>query len=83
MKKIFHILPNAHLDPVWFWNQHEGLNEGVKTCSTIVKLMDRFPELTFNRGEAAIYNHIQKTDPGLFARIKELMAAGRWCAVGG
>ena len=38
MKKIFHILPNAHLDPVWFWNQHEGLNEGVKTCSTIVKL---------------------------------------------
>ena len=55
MKKIFHILPNAHLDPVWFWNQHEGLNEGVKTCSTIVKLMDRFPELTFNRGEAAIY----------------------------
>ncbi len=83
MKKIFHILPNAHLDPVWFWNQHEGLNEGIKTCSTIVKLMDRFPELTFNRGEAAIYNHIQKTDPGLFARIKELMAAGRWCAVGG
>ena len=83
MKKIFHILPNAHLDPVWFWDQQEGLNEGIKTCSTIVKLMDRFPELTFNRGEASIYNHIQKTTPALFARIKELMAEGRWCAVGG
>ena len=23
----FHLLPNAHLDPVWLWDWREGLNE--------------------------------------------------------
>ncbi len=81
-KHIFHLLPNAHLDPVWLWDQREGLNEGIKTCRTMVKLLDRHPELTFNRGEAAIYSHIQQNDPGLFKRILELIAEGRWCVVG-
>ncbi|RFC41758.1 MAG: alpha-mannosidase, partial [Verrucomicrobia bacterium] len=33
MKKItIHVIPNAHLDPVWLWDSREGLNEGVATC---------------------------------------------------
>ena len=77
-KPILHLLPNAHLDPVWFWNRREGLNEGIKTCRTIVGLMDKFPELTFNRGEASIYSHIEAFDPDLLARIRELADCGRW-----
>ncbi len=37
MKKfVVHIIPNAHLDPVWLWDYREGLNEGVATCRTIL-----------------------------------------------
>jgi len=26
MKKTFHLIANAHLDPVWLWDWREGLN---------------------------------------------------------
>ena len=25
----FHVLPNAHLDPVWLWDWREGMTEGM------------------------------------------------------
>lgn len=80
---VFHILPNAHLDPVWLWDWREGLNEGIVTTRTILDLMDEDPDLTFMRGEAALYQHIERTDPVTFARLKKQIAAGRWEVVGG
>jgi alpha-mannosidase len=84
MKKfVVHVIPNAHLDPVWLWDCREGLNEGVATCRTILDLMDANPDLTFIRGEAAIYDHVRRTDPATFARILKKIRTGRWDAVGG
>lgn len=80
---VFHLLPNAHLDPVWLWDWREGLNEGLVTVRTILNLMDEFPRLTFIRGEAAIYEHIEKTDRATFERIGRMIDAGRWDVVGG
>jgi len=80
---VFHLLGNAHLDPVWLWDWREGLNEGLITCRTILDLMDEDPELTFCRGEAAIYQHIEITDPPTFARIRARIAEGRWEVIGG
>lgn len=78
-----HLIPNAHLDPVWLWDWREGLNEGLTTVRTILDLMDEDPELTFIRGEATIYRHLEKTDPATFARIAPHIASGRWDVVGG
>ena len=80
---VFHLLPNAHLDPVWLWDWREGLSEGLTTITTVLDLLDEYPELTFIRGEAAIYQHIQKTSPKVFDRILKQIEAGRWDVVGG
>ncbi|XHR26720.1 MAG: glycoside hydrolase family 38 [Chthoniobacteraceae bacterium] len=82
-KLIFHLLPNAHLDPVWLWDWREGLNEGLTTVKTVLNLMDEFPKLTFIRGEAAIYEHIEKTDMATFVRLRKRVEEGRWDVVGG
>lgn len=82
-KLVFHLLPNAHLDPVWLWDWREGLNEGLKTAKIVLDLMDEFPQLTFIRGEAAIYRHIEKNSPALFRRIERMVGDGRWDVVGG
>lgn len=79
----FHLIPNAHLDPVWLWDWKEGLNEGIITCRAVLDLMDAFPELTFVRGEASVYEHIERHDPETFGRIRERIAQGRWDVVGG
>lgn len=81
--RTLHLIANAHLDPVWLWDWREGLNEGITTCRTILDLMDEFPELTFIRGEAAVYQHIERHDPDTFCRIARQVQAGRWDIVGG
>ncbi len=83
MKRVLHILPNAHLDPVWLWDWREGLNEGIATCRSMLALMDEFSELTFMRGEASIYRQLEEFDPETFARIRAMVEAGRWDPVGG
>ena len=83
MKKIIHLLPNAHLDPVWLWDRSEGLNEGIRTCMALVRLLEEFPEMVFNRGEAAVYHHIETCAPELWEQILALVNAGRWECVGG
>lgn len=82
-KTVIHVIPNAHLDPVWLWDSREGLNEGVATCRAMLDLLDANPDLTFIRGEAAIYEHVRRTDPQTFQRILKMIRAGRWDAVGG
>lgn len=79
----FHLLANAHLDPVWLWDWREGLNEGTTTVRTILDLMESDPDLTLIRGEASIYQHIESTDPETFERIGKMVKAGRWDVVGG
>ena len=82
-KLIFHLIGNAHLDPVWLWDWREGLNEGIITCRTVLDLMDEFEDLTFVRGESAVYRHIEEHDPATFRRIARYVEAGRWDVVGG
>ena len=82
-KYVFHLLANAHLDPVWLWDWREGLNEGIATCRTMLKFFDKYPEFTFIRGEASIYEHLEKYDQESFARIRELVKSGRWDIIGG
>jgi alpha-mannosidase len=78
-----HLIANAHLDPVWLWDWREGLVEGVATSRAILDIMDRDPALTFIRGEASIYDYIERHDPRTFARIAERVREGRWEVVGG
>jgi len=78
-----HILPNAHLDPVWLWDAREGLDQGIRTFRSVLDLMDEFSELTFLRGEAALYAHLEETDPEAFGRVRQRIREGRWEVVGG
>ncbi len=79
----FHIIPNAHIDPVWLWDAAEGLNQSIRTARAVLDLMDEFPFLTFMRGESVLYSHLEKNDPETFRRVLERIRDGRWEVVGG
>jgi alpha-mannosidase len=80
---VIHLIPNAHLDPVWLWDWREGCTEMIATTRTVLDLMDEFPDLTFVRGEAFVYRHIEESDPPTFKRLLAQVRAGRWDVVGG
>ena len=81
--KTLHIIFNAHLDPIWLWPWQAGLDEALATCRSACDRLDANPDIVFNRGEAWVYEQIERVDPALFARIKAHIEAGRWEIVGG
>ena len=81
--KTVHIVFNAHIDPIWLWPWQSGLDETFATCRSACDRLDAHPDLVFTRGEAWVYDEIERLDPALFARIRAHIAAGRWEPVGG
>jgi len=81
--KTIHIIPNAHIDPVWLWPWQAGLDAALATCRSACERLENHPDLTFCQGEAWIYREIEKCDPALFDRIKNHIRTGRWEIVGG
>ncbi len=81
--KTVHIIFNAHLDPIWLWSWRDGLDEVLNTSYYICNLLDRHPDIIYNRGEAWVYEQIQRLDPALFERIRVHVKNGRWNLVGG
>jgi len=80
---IVHLILNAHIDPVWLWPWQAGLDEALATCRSACDRLDQHPDVVFSRGEAWIYQQVERLDPALFARIRKHVEAGRWEIVGG
>lgn len=79
----FALTGHAHLDLAWLWPVEETRRKARRTFSSVLGLMDRYEELTFNQSSAQLYAWVEEDDPELFARIRERVAQGRWEPVGG
>lgn len=80
--KELHLICNAHLDPVWQWDWNEGAASALATFYSAAELADEY-DYIFCHNEALLYEWIEKYDPALFARIQELVVAGKWHIMGG
>lgn len=80
---LFHMIGNAHIDPVWLWRWPEGMAEMLSTCHTMVELLNESDDLIFTKGEAVMYEWIEKVDPQLFQEISKLVKSGKWNIVNG
>src|SRR5215212_665556 len=74
---------HAHIDLAWLWPVAETRRKGRRTFSTVLDLMDRYPDFTFNQSSAQLYSWIEQDAPDLFAQVKERVAEGRWEPIGG
>ena len=83
MSKRIHLICQAHIDPMWMWRMDEGLTEAVSTFRCACELIERFDGFTFTHNESLLYEHVERADPELFARIRRHVRAGRWEIAGG
>ncbi len=74
---------NAHLDPVWLWEWEEGMGEALATFRTAARFCEEQEGFVFCHNEALLYEWVEEHEPDLFARLRELVAAGRWHVMGG
>jgi len=81
MKKAY-LVCNAHLDHIWQWTWEEGAAEALSTFKSAADLLEEY-DFTFCHNEAALYEFIEKYNPKLFERIRDLIAQGKWRIMGG
>jgi alpha-mannosidase len=74
---------NSHIDPVWLWPWEEGLAATLATFRAAADLCDEFDGFAFCHNEALLYKWVEEFEPALFARIRNLVGAGRWHVIGG
>jgi alpha-mannosidase len=80
---IVHMVGNAHLDPVWLWSWQAGVDEALATFRSAADRCEEYPEFVFTRGEAWLYEQVERIDPELFERVKRLIERGQWHVTGG
>jgi alpha-mannosidase len=74
---------HAHIDLAWLWPIRETIRKGARTFSTVLELMDRYPDYKFGCSQPQLYDWIKEYYPALYERIKEKVKEGRWELQGG
>ena len=74
---------HAHLDTAWLWPVSEARRKTLRTFANAVALLDRHPDHRVTVSQAQQYAWIATDAPDVFARVRELVEAGRWEVAGG
>ena len=82
-KKELYMIGNSHIDPVWFWNWEEGMQEVKATYASALERMREFADFKFTSTSTAFFEWIEGILPEMFEEIKQRVAEGRWEITGG
>ncbi|WP_053372297.1 alpha-mannosidase [Paenibacillus sp. FJAT-27812] len=69
---------HAHMDLAWLWPIRETIRKGARTFSTVLQMMDLYPDYVFGASQPQLYDWMKTHYPKLYARIKERVQEGRW-----
>lgn len=82
-KPVVAVCGHTHIDMAWLWRLHHTTDKGARSFSTVLHLMDRYPEYRFSQSSPLIYEMVREKYPELFERIREKIHEGRWEVTGG
>ncbi len=54
-KKKLYMIGNSHIDPVWFWNWEEGMQEVKATYASALERMKEFEDFRFTSTSTAFF----------------------------
>ena len=74
---VVNIVGHAHLDTAWLWPLRETIRKCARTFSTVLELMDRYPEYRFVISQAQHLAWMRDHYPDLWERIKSRIDDGR------
>ncbi len=81
-ESIADCIGHTHIDVAWLWDIAQTRHKAVRTFSTMLCLMQRYPEFKFMSSQAQLYEFVKEDQPELFERIREAVREGRWEAEG-
>lgn len=79
----FHMIGQAHIDPVWLWPWSEGVSIIHSTFRSALDRMNETPDFCFTASSAQFYHWVAENDPKMIEEIKKRIEEGRWNIAGG
>lgn len=73
---------HTHIDVAWLWQLQHTREKAARSFSTVLRLMENYPEYTFLQSQPQLYAYIKEDFPEIFQAIKERVEEGRWEADG-
>lgn len=73
---------HSHIDAAWLWPLERTQFKCLHTFSTVLRLMEQYPEFRFVCSQPALYEWVKRLSPGLYARIKAKIKTGQWEVTG-
>ena len=74
---------HTHIDVAWLWTYAQTREKVQRTFSTVLALMDRYPEYKFMSSQPQLYKYLKEEAPEIYEKVKEKIAEGRWEVEGG
>ncbi len=68
---------HSHLDLAWLWPIRETRRKIGRTLSTVIDLMDRYPDYVYGISQPQLLQWVKEDFPVLFSRVKENVKKGR------
>lgn len=69
---------HTHIDVAWLWRLKHTREKAARSFSTVLRLMERYPEYVFLQTQPQLYSFIKQDYPEVFEKIKEKVEEGRW-----
>ncbi len=82
-KKKIYMIGNSHIDPVWFWNWDEGMQEAKATFSSALDRLNEYPDVCYTATSTVFLEWVEKIRPDLFEEIRQRVQEGRFELTGG
>lgn len=69
---------HTHIDIAWLWTVEQAIEKSRRSFSTVLKLMEEYPEYEFIQSQPQLYDLVKERYPDMYEQIKERVAEGRW-----
>ncbi len=69
---------HTHIDVAYLWTLAQTREKVLRSFSTVISMMKKFPEYKFMSSQAQLYKYTKQECPELYEEIKQMIALGRW-----
>ena len=69
---------HTHIDVAWLWTYAQTREKTQRSFSTVLSLMERYPEYKFMSSQPQLYEYLKEESPKTYERVKKAVAEGRW-----
>lgn len=74
---------HTHIDVAWLWTVAQTREKTARSFSTVLKLMEEYPQYKFMSSQPQLYVFLKERYPEVYAQLKRRVEEGRWEPEGG